>query len=662
MKQLKLDDFLSYRFLSNLNWSPEGTKAATVVTMCDAEENSYTSTIWLYKDHEWKQLTGLGKEAAYVWEDDTHILFPAVRSSAEKKQKEAGDQFTTYYRLSTEGGEAVKAFSVPFAATGLKRVDEDLWAVTGSIDANYPDYYQMTKEERAQVAKHYKDNADYEVLTEIPFYANGGGFVDKKRNALFLVNAATGETERITAPLCTVNDTLIWGKTVYFLGTEKIDMATYSDSDLYKYEVESKTLTQLTHGEKSFMAIQVMGDKLITAASDKLEYQMGPEEKFYTVDTETGALTLFADNEDSLGNSTGSDCRYGHGRSFKAVGDSLYVIKTMRNAAHLYKLNADGTMEAVITKEGSVDDFDVTADGKILVNGMYDGKLQEVYAFDGALEQVSSFNEEILKDVYVADYNKMTIQSRGWDIDGWVLLPKDYDENKTYPAILDIHGGPRTVYGEIFYHEMQLWANQGFFVFFCNPVGGSGRGLAFADICDKYGEIDYENIMDFTDAVLEKYPQIDKTRVGCTGGSYGGFMSNWIMGHTDRFAAIATQRSISNWISFYGVSDIGFNFSKSQMGADIYSDEGIKQLWRHSPLRYVNNAKTPTLFIHSDEDYRCPMEQGMQLFTALKERGIPARLCYFKGENHELSRSGKPLHRVRRLTEITDWLTKYTTK
>ena len=294
---------------------------------------------------------------------------------------------------------------------------------------------------------------------------------------------------------------------------------------------------------------------------------------------------------------------------------------------------------------------------------MYGTKLEEIYTVDGGeLKQVSDFNTDVLKDVYTADYQKLTITSQGIDIDGWVLLPKDYDEKKTYPAILDIHGGPRTVYGEIFYHEMQLWANMGYFVFFCNPTGGSGRGLEFADICGKYGTIDYENIMDFTDAVLEKYPQIDPKRVGCTGGSYGGFMSNWILGHTDRFAAIATQRSISNWISFYGVSDIGFNFCKSQMGADVYSEEGIQKMWWHSPLRYAKNMKTPTLFIHSDEDYRCPMEQGLQLFTVLKEQGVPARMCYFHGENHELSRSGKPKHRVRRLTEITTWLVKYTTE
>jgi dipeptidyl aminopeptidase/acylaminoacyl peptidase len=200
---------------------------------------------------------------------------------------------------------------------------------------------------------------------------------------------------------------------------------------------------------------------------------------------------------------------------------------------------------------------------------------------------------------------------------------------------------------------MQLWANMGYFVFFCNPKGSDGRDNEFMDIRGHYGETDYQNLMDFTDAVLEKYPQINRQKVCVTGGSYGGFMTNWIIGHTDRFCCAASQRSISNWLSFYGVSDIGWFFVPDQCNGDIYRNP--MDLWDHSPLKYAANVKTPTLFIHSDEDYRCPLEQGLQMYTALMDRGVESRMCVFHGENHELSRSGKPKHRVRRLQEITDW-------
>ena len=276
--------------------------------------------------------------------------------------------------------------------------------------------------------------------------------------------------------------------------------------------------------------------------------------------------------------------------------------------------------------------------------------LQQLYkVVDGKAVQLSDFNK--MEDTYVADPVEVNF---GEDLTGWVLLPKDYDETKKYPAILDIHGGPKTVYGKVFYHEMQVWASKGYFVFFCNIHGSDGRGNEFMDIRGKYGTIDYDELMQFTDKVLETYPQIDASKVGVTGGSYGGFMTNWIIGHTDRFACAASQRSIANWISFSQTSDIGPYFAQDQQSATY--DENPEKLWWHSPLKYARNVKTPTLFIHSDEDYRCPLCEGLQMLNALLDQNIEARMCLFHGENHDLSRTGLPQHRLRRLNEITNWM------
>ena len=212
-------------------------------------------------------------------------------------------------------------------------------------------------------------------------------------------------------------------------------------------------------------------------------------------------------------------------------------------------------------------------------------------------------------------------------------------------------------YGKVFYHEMQVWASKGYFVFFCNIHGSDGRGNEFMDIRGKYGTIDYDELMQFTDTVLETYPQIDSSRVGVTGGSYGGFMTNWIIGHTDRFACAASQRSIANWISFSQTSDIGPYFAQDQQSTTY--DENPEKLWWHSPLKYARNVKTPTLFIHSDEDYRCPLCEGLQMLNALLDQNIEARMCLFHGENHDLSRTGLPQHRLRRLNEITNWMEKH---
>ena len=163
--------------------------------------------------------------------------------------------------------------------------------------------------------------------------------------------------------------------------------------------------------------------------------------------------------------------------------------------------------------------------------------------------------------------------------------------------------------------------------------------------------------MNFTDLAIEKYPQIDPDRMAIYGGSYGGFMTNWAIGHTDRFKAACAQRSISNWTSFYGVSDIGYYFATDQTASNPY--DSLDKMWDQSPIKYADKVKTPTLFIHSDEDYRCPLEQGLQMYNRIKLNGVDTKMFVFHGENHELSRSGKPKARIKRLTEIKNWFDKY---
>ena len=219
-------------------------------------------------------------------------------------------------------------------------------------------------------------------------------------------------------------------------------------------------------------------------------------------------------------------------------------------------------------------------------------KLPELYQAEADGPRcLTHWNADALKDIYVAQPRPLTAELDGEEIDGWVLLPEDYDPEKKYPAVLDIHGGHKCAYGPVFFHEMQAWAAKGYIVFFCNPHGSDGRGNAFAYLDLQWGSIDYRQIMAFTDKVLETYPAIDTSRLCCTGGSYGGYMSNWILGHTDRFCCIATQRSISNWVTMYGVSDIPPLFSGETCDTDPYSEKGIKEMWDVSPLKYVNNAK-----------------------------------------------------------------------
>ncbi len=661
MEPIGIKDFLNYKYLANVKYAPDGRRAAFVVSECNEAENGYESRLWLW-DGAPKQLTDLGKEARYFWEDANTILFPAIRSASEKKRAEKKEQFTSFYRLSLSGGEALHAFDLPFSAQWIRKLPNGAYAVLGDIDANAPDYYCMSREDREKVEKRYADDSDYEVFDELPYWMNGGGIVNKSRTALFFVSPDAKDIKRVTEPFFSVDAIETIGDSVYFLGDSYTARRDLTHPKLFFMDGKTGEARFLTEYEGLYVErIKAVGETLVMTATEGKDIGLNENVDFYTVDRETGALSMLYENTESLWNSVGSDVRHGGGESMIGTNDCLFYITTRFESSHLYALDLNGNNVPVATEIGSIDAVAIHPDNEeALFIALYEGSLQELYAKNlktGALKKLTHFNGDALKDKYVAKCEPVSVESEGWKIDGWVLKPKDYDPEKKYPAVFDIHGGPKTVYGTVFYHEMQLWAGMGYFVFFCNPKGSDGRGDAFADIMGHYGETDYKNLMDFADEVLRRYPAIDPNRVCETGGSYGGFMTNWIIGHTDRFCACASQRSISNWLSFNGISDIGYYFVGDQNKADFYTDHA--KLWEHSPLKYAKNVKTPTLFIHSDEDYRCPLDQGLQMYAALADRGIPSRICVFHGENHELSRSGKPLHRIRRLTEITNWFEKY---
>ena len=661
MKPLKLNEFFNYRFLSNLTWSPDGKAAAVTVTTANPEDNGYDQNLWLYRGDGFRQFTALNKESSFIWDDENTILFAGARLASDQRRMET-EEITVFNRISIHGGEAVKAFTLPVKAVGIKKLSDGLYLITASCDAGAPDYYKMSSEERAAVHKAKKANADYEIFDEIPFWYNGSGVINKLRNRLFLFDERTGEMKPISEPLFNVNSYTVAGDLIVYSGESYQTRRTDRES-FYRYRIGDEA-SQCINDSRSYSECSLFAveNTIVLIGASRVRYGECENPYFYTLCPETGEIKVLAETDLYVGNSTNSDCRYGRTRAAKAVGDKLYFISTQRTSSYLYSMDLTGKVELVLEREGSIDDFDLV-DDSVLLTGMYDMKLQEIYTYslaDRTMNQVSRFNQEVLEDKYVAEPEPVAFTLNGVELDGWILKPMDYDPGKSYPGILDIHGGPKTLYSPVFVHEMQYWAGKGYFVFFCNPEGSDGRGNDFADIRGKFGTKDYDGIMKFVDEVLARYPQIDPARLGVTGGSYGGFMTNWIIGHTGRFAAAASQRSISNWISFYGTSDIGTSFGPDQVKANIYDD--YEKLWRQSPLKYANNVTTPTLFIHSDEDYRCWIPEGMQMYTAIVDRGVEARMCCFKGENHELSRSGKPLHREKRLQEITDWMDKYTCK
>jgi dipeptidyl aminopeptidase/acylaminoacyl peptidase len=223
--------------------------------------------------------------------------------------------------------------------------------------------------------------------------------------------------------------------------------------------------------------------------------------------------------------------------------------------------------------------------------------------------------------------------------------------------VLQIHGGPAFMYGYTFFLEFQLLAARGYAIVFSNPRGGAGYGRTFMHaILQDWGGKDYEDVMAGLDAALAR-GGLDAGRLGVAGGSYGGYMTNWIVGHSDRFKAAVTMRSVVNIASFFGTSDTGWWLAVDEIGAAPWDD--LERLMRHSPITYVANIRTPLLIMHSDNDLRCPIAEAEQLFSALKYLGRETKLVRFEGQSHGLSRNGHPRSRLVRLNEILDWFGHY---
>ena len=661
MEKLQLDDFTKYKFLSGIQFSPNGKKCGFVLHHMDLEDNKYLSNIYILDENgKYFKLTSMDKEKSFIWKDDSTIIFPSNRNKKDETREEKGEPFTNFYEINLNGGEANLLMEIPLNVTGIEILDDNTYLLTAVYDPKLSDFDNLSDAGKEKKLEEIKESKDYEILDEIPFWSNGVGFTNKKRNKLFIYRVKEKTILPITDDFTDVEFiSLNSDKSLALIITNSFIDKQSTKNELNIYKIKENVFEKISpYDDFSYSSAHYVGDKILFTGTNNKNFGLNENSKFYVMDLKTEKSYMIANDFDySLGDSVGSDCKYGGSKGMRVYGDYLYFITTEGYSSFINRLDIKGNIEKLTSPNGSINGFDIK-DGKIYFIGLRGLNLQEIYALQDDETQLTYFNAWVNEEKKLSVPEKLTfVNDNNIEIDGWVLKPVDFKEGKLYPGILDIHGGPKTVYGEVFFHEMQYWANEGYFVFFLNPRGSDGRGNEFADIRGKYGTIDYDDIMNFVDMVLINYPEIDKDNIGVTGGSYGGFMTNWIIGHTERFKAAASQRSISNWVSFFGTTDIGYFFADDQNNATPWSD--IDKLWFHSPLKYADKVTTPTLFIHSEEDLRCSIPEGLQMFTSLKYHGVDSRLCMFRGENHELSRSGKPKHRIKRLEEITNWFDKY---
>lgn len=345
--------------------------------------------------------------------------------------------------------------------------------------------------------------------------------------------------------------------------------------------------------------------------------------------------------------------------AWSADGRTLYFSVVRHGCSLLMAIGADGEgLETVLGEGGVVGSFDLDRARARLAYffGRIDdpGQVRVCDLATGADRQLTRQNQAMLSRIDLGTIEETWIKGpAGNDLQGWILKPAGFDPKKKYPSILEIHGGPLTQYGSYFMHEFYFLAAHGYVVHFCNPRGGRGYGETHAKaIWRDWGSADYADLMAWTDYVAQQ-PYIDRTRMGVTGGSYGGYMTVWIIGHTDRFKAAVTQRCVSNFVSMWGSSDLNWSFQHEINDKAPFED--LRTFWDHSPIKYIGNAVTPTLVIHNEMDLRCPIEQGEQVYVALKRLGVETEMVRFPDEFHGLSRTGRTDRRIARLNHILRW-------
>ena len=278
--------------------------------------------------------------------------------------------------------------------------------------------------------------------------------------------------------------------------------------------------------------------------------------------------------------------------------------------------------------------------------------------------RVTDAGSAFLAEVTLAEPEPfVAIAPDGVEVPAWVIRPPGFDPDRLYPAILNIHGGPFTQYGDRFFDEFQVEAGAGYVVLFANPRGSSGYteewGRAIRGPVEGgpgWGSVDYDDLMAVTDEATKRFAFIDPERIAVMGGSYGGYMTSWIIGHTDRFRCAISERAVNEMVSEDGSSDFA-GFFRGYVGAHPWeAPEAYRQI---SPLTYAEQITTPTLILHSEDDLRCPINQGEQLFTVLRALRREVEFVRFPGESHELTRSGSPTHRVQRFELVLAWLDRY---
>jgi dipeptidyl aminopeptidase/acylaminoacyl peptidase len=658
-------DIYAFQWIANPQISPDGGRIVYTLVKVTPKHDGYETALWMVASSGGaaRQITSGPQDSDARWSPDGKTL--AFVRGAEGKP---GQIFV----LSMEGGEARPLTDLPKGASG------PVWSPDGHTIAFASttvakDFEKKDKEE---------EKSDVRVITRAVYRANGAGYPDPDRPAhIWTVAAprvpgAVEKAKQITSGEFAEGD-ITWsrdGAKIYFT-SNRVKEPYYQppDSDIYEVSASGGAIAKVASidGPIGGLALSPDGSHMAFVGA----MQGVPERSYSQPDLFLTSLTpgatpknLTAGYDYDVAGGVGGDQAppRGGGRSkpyWSADGRSIFVTCGEEGAVNLKRIDAEtGKVSALTTGDHDVYAYSSTPDGsKVAVLISTPTNIGDLFMVDGKsgrAEKITNINGELFSKLNVTEPETIWYKSfDGRRIQAWAQRPPDFQAGKKYPLILDIHGGPHAAYGFTFDHEFQWMAAKGYIVLYPNPRGSTNYGQDFGNIIQyHYPGDDYKDLMAGVDELIARV-WVDPEKLGVTGGSGGGVLTNWTIGHTTRFKAAVSQRSIADWAGFWYTADFTLFTPSWFRGAPWEQEADFKE---RSPITYITKITTPLMLIEGEADYRTPpADGGEQMFRALKYLKKPVVMVRFPGESHELSRSGKPTHRVERLQHIVGWFDKY---